>query len=164
MSVSISFHDQGLRELRKRLKAISRLHLTLGFQGPSGRQRYPTGVNVATVAAFQEFGTFRIPQRSFLRATMFEQRDKVEAIMARAVRLTTFGLGPVAALSDAGGQIAALIKRKIETSRAWAKRNQPSTVARKGFDYPLHETDLMAESVTWAVRKGRSIVAMGGPQ
>lgn len=164
MGVTITYKDTGLRELRERLKALTKLSLTLGFQGESGRQKYATGVNVATVAMFQEFGTFRIPQRSFLRSTMFEQRERVEEIMARAATLVVHGLGPVAALSDAGGLIAGLIKRKIDTSMGWAKRNQPSTIAAKGFNFPLHETELMAKSVTWAVRKGRSIVTMGGPK
>jgi hypothetical protein len=164
MPVEITFRDFGLALVRQRLRELGELAITVGFQGPEGAQLYPTGVNVATVATFQEFGTRKIPQRAFLRSTFFERRDDVERIMAGAVEstITERTVPPVQALSDAGRAIVRLVERKINTSRGWAKPNRPATIAKKGFDYPLHDTDLMARSVTWAVRRGGSIVATGG--
>jgi hypothetical protein len=165
--VQVEFRDLGLSRVRDILRRLSGLSLTIGFQGESGRQLYPTGVNVSTVAMFQEFGTKTIPQRAFLRATMFERRDQVEQIMADAIGSAITNTSPtlspaIGALSNAGRGIVRLVERKINTSTGWAKANAPSTVAKKGFDYPLHETDLMARSVTWAVRRGSSILASGG--
>ncbi len=164
MAVEVTFVDRGLTVVRDRLRELGGLSLTIGFQGPSGAQLYPTGVNVATVALLQEFGTKTSSQRSFLRSTMFESRDRIERAMARAVELTLTDLNtsPVAALSVAGDAIARMVSRKIETSRGWAKRNRPSTIAKKGRDFPLHETDLMAKSVTWAVRRRGVIIEMAG--
>ena len=164
MSVEITYKDTGLKIVQDRLKELGELSLTMGFQGPKGEQLYPTGVNVATVALFNEFGTKTIPARSFLRSTMFERRDAIERVMATAVgvTITEFGVPPVTALSEAGDAIARMVKRKINTSRGWAKRNRPSTVEKKGRDYPLHDTNLMAKSVTWAVRRRGVIVQMAG--
>ena len=75
--VAVEFNDLGLGLIRTKLRKLRHLHLTLGFQGPKASQLYETGINVATVATFAEFGTRDAPARSFLRATMFEHRDKI---------------------------------------------------------------------------------------
>lgn len=165
--VQIEFKDTGLTRVRDIFRRLSGLSLTIGFQGEKGGQLYPTGINMATVALYQEFGTKTIPQRAFLRSTMFERRDAIAKILADAIgeALTqaSTSLSPaIGALSRAGAKIVKLVERKIDTSTGWAKQNHDSTVAKKGFDYPLHETDLMARSVTWAVRRGPSILASGG--
>ena len=165
--VQVEFRDLGLTRVRDILRRLSGLSLTIGFQGESGGQLYPTGVNVASVAMFQEFGTKTIPQRAFLRSTFFERRDEIERILADAfgdaLTNTAPTLSPaINAMATAGRKIVRLVERKINTSTGWAKANAPSTVAKKGFDFPLHETDLMARSVTWAVRRGSSILSTGG--
>jgi hypothetical protein len=170
-AAQVTLNTRGLEILQGNLRALGEHVLTIGFQGPSGAQLYPTGVNMATVALYNEFGTRNIPARAFLRSTMFERRDRIESIMADAasrvledVSISAAG-AVVESLSQAGREIVALVERKINTSKGWAKRNAPATVAKKGFDYPLHETDELARSVTWAVRRGSasgSIIAQGG--
>jgi hypothetical protein len=165
--IQVEFRDTGLTQVRDILRRLNELSLTIGFQGESGGQLYPTGANVSTVALYQEFGTKTIPQRAFLRSTMFERRDAVERIMGdaigEAITQASTSISPaIGALSRAGAKIVRLVERKIDTSTGWAKANAPSTVAKKGFDYALHETDLMARSVTWAVRRGSTILASGG--
>ena len=156
----------GLTVLQKQLAKLKGLRLTLGFQGAKGATVYEAGgPNVATVALWSEFGTINAPARGFLRSTMLEQAGPIAKIFA--VELArVFDVDrprdPVEALGAAGLRIVKLIKRKIDTSRAWATPNAPSTIAKKGDDYPLHESDLMSESVTYAVRRGPSIL-MEGP-
>ncbi len=165
--VQVEFTDTGLTQVRRFFTSLSGLSLTIGFQGESGGQLYATGVNVATVAMYQEFGTKTIPQRAFLRSTMFERRDEVERILGDSIGDALTSTAPtispeIDALSNAGRGIIKLVERKINSSLGWAKGNAPSTIAGKGFDYALHETDLMARSVTWAVRRGFTILASGG--
>ena len=103
--------------------------------------------------------------RSFLRSAMFEFRDKIARLWAKAYgkMIVTPSFTPDAMLAQIGRGIVKLIERKIDGAHSWAKANAPSTVARKGFDFPLHETDMMANSVTWAVRGlGGGILAIGG--
>lgn len=166
MAVTITFEDRGLEDLRERLRTLRRHTLTIGFQGADGRQRYATGITVATVAAIQEFGTGAnsvhagIPARSFLRSTLFEQRTRIETSMALAVQAVVDGrLGPIAALSNAGRVIAGLVETKIQNSLSWAKHNAQATIEKKGFDYPLHAgtdngIEKLSRSVSWAVRRG----------
>ena len=148
--MSVKFKDKGFKLIKRKLTELGTLSLTLGFQGPKAAQLYPTGANVATVATFQEFGTGTIPARSFLRASMFEFRDKITRLFALAVQrmIKQPKLSAQATLERVGASVVKLIERKIEAARAWAKANAPSTVANKGHDFPLHETDLLSKSVT----------------
>ncbi len=169
--MSVTLKTRGLDFLKGNLKALGKHVLTIGFQGPSGAQLYPTGINMATVAFYNEFGTKHIPARSFLRATMFQERDKIEKIMTIAARAVVESIDTftpirtiVLAYTVAGHEIVALVNSKIDRSYGWAKRNHKSTVAKKGFDYPLHETDELARAVSWAVRSGSAtgpIIAQG---
>jgi len=175
MAVKVTLEDAGLRDLQARLKELGRYVITIGFQGPSGAQLYPLGlnakgpaINMATLATYQEFGTKSIPARAFLRSAVFWNREEVETIMAGAAkRVVTDGLGPIAAFSEAGPKLVKIVERVIRRSKSWAKGNAPSTIANKGFDYPLHETGLLEDSVSWAVRLGSargSIINQGGSE
>jgi len=162
MSATVKTNTKGLDDLRTRLRKLDGLRLTLGFQGSKGITLYENGANVATVAFWQEFGTIDIPARGFLRSTMVEQSSAI----ARAFAVELAGVfdrkrDPVEALAAVGATIAKMIKRKIDTSRSWATPNAPSTIAKKGDNFPLHESDLMSESVTYAVRRGASILREG---
>lgn len=162
MSATITENTDGLDLLKKQLAKLKGLRLTLGFQGEKAATLYENGANVATVAFWQEFGTINIPARGFLRSTMLEKRDAIARVQAvELAPVFTQGRDPVKALAAIGSKVAAMVKRKIDTSRQWATPNAPSTVAKKGDDYPLHESDLMSESVTYAVRRGPSILAEG---
>lgn len=158
---------EGLSVLEKQLDKLKGLRVTLGYQGAKGATVYAEGKdppNVATVALWQEFGTIDIPARGFLRATMVEQSRAISetfAVELKRVFDCDNPRDPVDALAAAGARIVKLIKRKIDTSRQWATPNAPSTVAKKGDDYPLHESDLMSESVTYAVRRGETVLREG---
>jgi hypothetical protein len=156
---TVTLNTRGLEVLRANLRALNDHVLTIGFQGPSGSQLYPTGVNAATVALFNEFGTRNIPARSFLRSTLFEQRERITQIIRRAaesvveqVAVELSAQAVIFHLGQAGREIVELVRTKMSRSRGWAKANAPSTVARKGFDFPLHETGDLVEAVSWAVR------------
>jgi hypothetical protein len=163
--MSVTYKDLRLKDILAKIAAVGKLALTLGFQGDKAAQLYPEGVNVATVALYNEFGTVNAPARGFLRAAMFEFRDKIERLFAVALArmVNTPSMSPMKALESVGRSIVQLIERKIRDSRSWAKANAPSTVAGKGFDYPLHDSFLMSRSVTWAIRdRSGNILAIGG--
>jgi hypothetical protein len=94
---------------------------------------------------------------------MFEKRAEIrEALEEAAMRSIESGR-TVRELSKAGAQIAELVRKTIMSSRTWAKPNAPATIKKKGFDWPLNETGLLAEeSISWAVRsKSGQIVKQG---
>ena len=164
MAVQLTVKNNKIPQLRARLAEINALALTIGFQGDEARLTYDNGrINLPTVALYNEFGTRTIPQRSFLRSSIFERRVAIQKIVADEIGryINDFNTTASVALGRAGAKIVAIVAEKIRRSKGWAKRNAPSTVQNKGFDYPLHETGLLARSVTWAVRRQGQIIAKG---
>ena len=177
---TVTLDTSGLESLREKWGALSGAELTIGFQGPEAAERYKrTGANLASVAMYQEYGVpstswpppwkhAGIPQRSFLRSSIFENRDKIQKKFAQA---TKRGIGadariggkgdPLFELGRVGASIVRMVKNKIRDSRSWAVRNADTTINRKGFNYPLIETRKMLGAVSWAVRMNGVIVKKG---
>jgi phage gpG-like protein len=160
--------DAALRQI----KNLDRWALFIGVQGQEGIRIYPrTGVNVATVALYNEFGTRStpghagMPARSFIRGTLFEKRAEISEFIAEAMGAVVSGRKEALdAIASVGRFVAKLVKTRIETTSHWAKRNAPATIARKGFDRPLHETERLARSISWSIRDGNkdgSVVMRG---
>ncbi len=168
MSVSISFSDRGAKKLAKTLRELGSYDLMIGVQGRSGAKIYPNRkqeINVASVAYYQEFGTKAINSRSFLRRTMFERRRAIEKSLERAARKAVETGNVLRSLSEAGEEIVEMVRTTILSSKSWAKPNEPSTVAKKGFDWPLVETGLLSEeSISYTIRtKAGQVVISGSP-
>jgi hypothetical protein len=94
---------------------------------------------------------------------MFEKRAEIEESIREAVTRAIDTGRTVRELAKSGAEIAELVRRTIMSSRSWAKPNAPATIKKKGFDWPLNETGLLAEeSISWAVRsKTGKIVKQG---
>lgn len=162
MTAEVKRVDHGLVKVLANLAELKTLSLTIGFQGQTATASYPSGVNVATVAMFMEFGTIDAPARGFLRSTMFEKRGAIAAAFAKGLAPVAEGKRePVDALAGIGHDVAEMVRDKIDRAPAWAAPLAASTVRKKGHSRPLEETTLMRNSVTWAVRKGGAIVAEG---
>jgi hypothetical protein len=163
--MAVQLIDKGFGVIQAKLARLKFLELAVGIQGEEAQLMYGKDINLATVATYLEFGTEDIPARSFLRAAVFEGRDKIIRLYANAytrmVGVPNFS--PDEMLAMVGTGVVKMIELKIDRSYSWAKPNADSTVKAKGFDYPLHETDVMSETVTWVVRnKIGSILLSGG--
>ena len=176
---TVTLDTSGLEKIRDRFKFMEKTTLTIGVQGSEGQQKYKrTGANLASVAMYNEFGVPSssfpprwshpgIPARSFLRSSMFENRDKIQKTLGRALGKTLgaggFDLGgkgdPITELGLAGAVLVGMVRDKIRTSGLWAVPNASSTAFKKGFDFPLIETLKLRDSITWAVRIGGQITA-----
>ena len=125
--------------------------------------KYPNGLNVAAVAAWNEFGTETIPERPFLRqAISGAERDLLPVLKA--------GIDPKEMVIDArtagllGEVMKARIQQSITTLReppnapitisgGWmrSKSGKPFRVKGKGSSNPLIDTGFMRQSVTYQV-------------
>lgn len=166
MSVSFTFSDRGAKKLAKTFRELGSYDLMIGVQGPSGAKIYPNRkqeINVASVAYYQEFGTKAINSRSFLRRTMFQRRRAIEKTLQRAATKAVDTGKVLDALSEAGEDIVEMVRTTILSSRSWAKPNAPSTIAKKGFDWPLIETGLLAEeSISYSIRTKTGQIVRSG--
>ena len=171
----VEFKDEGLLAINRNISELSKLRLTIGWQGEEAKFRYPAegagkGPTLATVATWMEFGVPGtstkppIPARPTLRSTLFTQRDAIVQVWAKAVgrMITNERITAMQTMALVGINVAKMVELRIDTSYTWAKPNAPKTIKKKGFDYPLHETDKMANSVTWEIRRGkRTVLARG---
>jgi hypothetical protein len=165
MPVTVKKDLSGLDDFRRRLKTIRGLSMSIGFQGRGAMVLYPDGTNVASVAAFNEFGTKHTPKRSFLNSAMFENREAIGSIIALAVGKYLNGKDgsrnrAISALAAAAKKITEFVRNKIDTANSWATQNAPSTIKAKGHNTVLIETNRMINNLSWAVRDaGGAIVA-----
>lgn len=164
--VKVKWTDKGLSKLTETLEELGNLRVTVGFQGEEGRRRYPDGgPTVAAVAKFNEFGTRTIPARGFMRRAVKRSGHETASAAAEGLGgVVSRGEDPVDGLGPVGAALAEGISQALETTTGWATPNAPSTVEEKGPGKPpLHDTGLLARSVTWAVREGRAVKKEGKP-
>jgi hypothetical protein len=150
VTLSVSDAKKSLeRKLMERYKALlSAKDVDVGF---FPEHIHPEAhVPVATVAAWQEFGTNGIhptPARPFMRYAVANYSGEWADIIRVSLKAT--GYDAKAALTAAGQLATMRIKSII---KAWdAPPNAPSTVRAKGFNDPLIETQYMLRHVTYKV-------------
>jgi len=156
--------DFGLKKLLAAFRRRRRIDVEIGIIGSDAEDDHGELTN-AELGTIHEFGSSdgRIPQRSFLRSTVEENRDKYKQMMADAA--SAFGTGKLrgaggrfvsggadgltAALNKVGLQAVADVQRKI------ADGIEPplaeSTIARKGSSKPLIDTGQLRRSITHRV-------------
>ncbi len=141
--MAVIVRDLGFNALMARLRLVGQLALTVGVHDDAGESG---GVTVAAIAAFQELGTPTIPQRSFVRSTLDNERTRIESVIrdvTRNVIRNRRRLSPKQALSilglDVQRRMQATIRRGIS----------PPLVARIGT--PLLDTGQLIQSIAFKV-------------
>lgn len=139
---------KGLANLAKRMQTLQKTKTKVGFFEDSV---YDDGMPVATVAAYNEFGTRFHPERPFIQETLQDKLTikKIISVLKLAAQASIQGNGSARAIMATLGRIVA---REIKITIAnYPGSNSPRTVAAKGFDRPLYETGKMLESVKFKV-------------
>ena len=111
------------------------------------------GEDLVTYAAANEFGTDKIPERSFLRAGINEatKRGDIQRKIADLIKLVILGkITPLIALLRLGMFGAEIVKKKIDAGPFAALA--PSTIRRKGSSVPLIETGRLRRNITSRVK------------
>ena len=141
--------DPGFRKLRKNFKGPDSVDI-----GVFAKQ----GSELVIYAATNEFGTDRagpnrnitIPERSFLRAGIDENRRELKKFAAKkALDVLTGKLSKKAALSQLG--LLAQGKVQLKITRGPFVPNQPSTIILKGSSKPLINTGRLRQSISFEV-------------
>ena len=149
--------DLGAKRIIAEAEKIRGSFVEIGVH--EGNKNYPGGASVAEVAFYNEFGTLNIPERSFLRATIDENRKDLERETANLMGDVVIGkITTKKALDKLGFKIQELIKAKI------LKLNEPpnadSTVSIKGFNNPLVDSRRLWRSIAFeSMIKGGKKVA-----
>jgi len=125
----------------------------IGFQagkkmhtGEDGRS-----VDIAEIAAFNEFGTSTSPSRPFLRQTVDDNKEKINEACTRAAKQLANNGNAEQGLKVLGAYGVKLVQEKIRHGNF--KPNAPSTIKMKGSAQPLIDTGQMRQSVHYVIRK-----------
>lgn len=167
MGVTVKTDTKELKQLGARMQAAHNMVTSVGFLGADGQFRYETGVNVATVAMWNEFGTknsdgsTRNPARAFMRQALVVGQEQIAAFSAKAyARMVVMEISALETQKAIAKFVALMVRDSIATAIRWAKPNRPSTVAKKGRNQPLQELGILLRSVGWEVRAS----TIGGAQ
>lgn len=156
------FNDCKLQAVIAKLEQMQRLSVVVGVPMAKNAARGET--NNATIAAAHEFGVpGHIPERSFLRSTVAENKEAAISGLAQGINKALTGNGDIRTLFDkVGKQLAGLVQRKIqsgikpdlkEKTKTARKRKNKAAKAKKGRSMkPLIDTGQLLQSITWEVR------------
>ena len=141
-------------QLVKDFKVYGNSRVTIGVHSKlskgakfRGSEKYPdSDATVAEVAFFNEFGTRRAPERSFIRSTVDAHQNEyflmVKNLTSRIIKQSISVQG---ALDAIGFRVVNDIKTKILTGPFVA--NAPSTIKKKGFNRPLIDSQRLLNSI-----------------
>lgn len=136
-----------LADLRRRIESKKKVYVGL----PASSGSYDTGETVVGVGAANEFGTRRIPERSFLRVPLAASQDKIRNAFRRQMPKVLSGDLTFDQLLNQVGALGASVSQEA-ISAGIAPENAPSTVAKKGSSKPLVDTGRLRQAITWVVR------------
>jgi hypothetical protein len=137
----------GLAAVKERLRALGAANVKVGW--PKGPVR-PDGHTVAQVAAWNEFGTERIPERPALRTGVKRALPGATALNRRTLKLVVDGRMAAAQALGLLGEFAVGEVKKAIVAGPWVE-NAPSTIARKKSTKPLIDTGQALNAVTYVV-------------
>lgn len=142
--------DRGWKRIRRQTTLMKRAGVRVGVQ--SSEPPRDDGTSMALVAAANEFGTAdgHIPERSFLRSTVDENRANYNRIIRRLKDDILSGRRKIwESLSLLGQKVQTDVQRKIASNVP--PPNAPSTIARKGSSRTLIDTGALRQSIRYEV-------------
>lgn len=138
--------DNGLNKLKK---ALGKSSIQVGIleKADDPKEGSKEGLTVEEVAAFHEFG-LGVPERSFLRGWLDENKEKVKEALERMAEATVRGkYSKEQALELLGQKFVGSIQERI--SNRIPPPLADSTVKKKGSDVPLIDTGQLRASITY---------------
>lgn len=132
------------------LGKLKRLQVRVGFQ--QGDAQEDDGTDICDVAMWNELGTSNAPSRPFMRDSVDDNIDKINAFLkVQLKKLVTGGTDAESVLKAIGVFQKGLVQKQIIDGDF--EPNAPSTIKRKGSDKPLVDTGRMRQSVNFVVKE-----------
>lgn len=161
--VKITYKDEGLKKLLKALGDLKGKNVVVGIRGKDATKKYDNGATVGLVAKSMEFGTKTIPKRPFLQQTVIRYADDIGEEAASEFSQKNVLNNPEQVLEEVGRTAASFVVAAINGANSWARPNLLSTIDRKRSTHPLIDTGKLRDSISWAVRDGRTVIKEGKP-
>lgn len=149
----------GLRTIRKRIKEKPGT-VDIGIIDAGSHDESKKDLTVAAIGFIQEFGAvikrsgsvIIIPERSFMRSTTKENRQKIKSMAQRLFRKVLNGKSTYdQALGLLGEFVSSEVRNKIVALKE--PPNAPLTIAKKGSSNPLIASSQLKNSITYGVNR-----------
>jgi len=139
---------KGISKLLKRLKNPGGVDVGIIDPGKHEGSEF----NTAEIGFVHEFGAGPVPERSFMRSTLHEERKDILSLTGKLLKKVVSGkMQQSQALGLIGIDVADKISQKIVKLKA--PPNKPGTIDKKGSSNPLVDTGQLKNSITWRVNK-----------
>lgn len=145
----VTVRDIGWAKVKADSAKLSGWMIEVGLFDDAGEH---DGVHLAQIGFWQEFGTSTIPARPWLSGgAEFTERAAMRQITSIARRIGRLPGDPQTLLRPLAKAIAEGVK-SYAINHAWTP-NAPSTIAGKGFNWPLVETGEMIDAIEGRVKR-----------
>lgn len=146
--MTVEVDDRKWRDIAAKVKSVADRIARVGVLGSAGSQG---GTSLVDIAAFQEFGTVDIPERSFLRSTFAAKTLQLNRLLEKVARqIVINGMTIDVALGLVGTWAVAQVKRTIMGSDIPPPLAQ-STIDAKGSSKPLVDTGQLVNAITYEI-------------
>jgi hypothetical protein len=142
----VSEYSKQLKKQQQRFAKQRRVLVGL----PSNAPNYPDGTSIVAVAVINEFGTAKIPERSFLRKAVYSNAQKYYNMFRQAALVVLRGKDETKELQKIGMVASQDVKLQIDATLN--PPNAPYTIARKGSSHPLIDTGHLRQQITYKLR------------
>jgi len=136
--------EKALKELERIGKAFGKGPNGVKVGLPQGSNDYPDGTSVIMVGAVHEFGSSKVPERSFLRSTVIEKKRDYKALFRKLTfKIIKGDMDTKTALGLIGLTVQTDVQDKI------IDIDSPPLKYREGN--PLFDTGHLIDSITFEV-------------
>jgi hypothetical protein len=144
--------DLGYSKTIDQLIEIGKRDVTIGVHAKDNGPYENSPLTTAYIASVHEFGRGNNPERSFLRATIEENKNKYAELEKKLIgRIIDGKITAEQALELIGQQAKSDVQTKIRTLRT--PPNTAETIKRKGSSNPLIDTGQLRQSIDYVVNK-----------
>lgn len=146
--MSVKDTDLGLKRFIAEMQSAKSVEVVVGILEDTMND----GQSVAEYAAYNEFGTDKIPERSFMRSSFDENIGNINRDMQHVIGQVQQGQITVrSALANVGMKHVDRVQKKIGSNIQPA--NSPVTIAKKKSSRTLIDTGVMLDMTNYLVRK-----------
>ena len=142
--------DRGFLAIKKALLSLKKKEIKVGIHEGVG-ENTKTGTLIVDYAIANEYGTSKIPERSFMRSTYDEKQQEWNKTLDKIVgNITEGNINNIEQkINLVGVQVANDIKEKIDSNIPPALSE--ATIRRKGSSRTLIDTGVMRASITYKI-------------
>lgn len=133
------------------VRKLQQMIVHVGYQRGDETSEDETA-DLCDIAAWNELGTSEIPSRPFMRDSVDNHAEKINAFLQQQLRLLAQGKTTAEQIYKSIGVFQkGLVQKEIVDGDF--EPNAPSTIKRKKSDKPLIDTGKMRQSVNFVIKK-----------